>query len=443
MVSNMPVRRLILAASTCLTLAACDTWMGEAEDASLPGKRISVLVQDRAVQPDAGAAAIEVRLPPPEANDAWPQAGGYAAHAMHHMQLDGKLERVWSTSIGSGSGDRARLLSQPVVADGRVFGMDADTEVSAIDAATGARKWTTSLTPEDDEDGGLGGGLAYSDGRLFAATGYGEVVALAPADGTVLWRRRVSAPVRGAPTVRGGRVLVVSVDNQTHALAADDGRLLWTHSGLAEIASVLGGSSPAIDGSVAVVPYSSGEVFALRLENGATQWSESLTGIHRTGAASSLADIRGLPVVDRGRVYVAASSDMLAAIDLRSGRRVWDRQLGSLQTPWLAGDFLFIISNNNELTALEAKSGRVKWVLPLQRWEDEDDKTGAVVWTGPVLASDRLIVVGSNGWALSVSPYTGEVLGREEMPDAVNIPPVVAAGTLYFLTDDGDLIAYR
>lgn len=437
------MRRLILTATTCLTLAACDTWLGEVEAPALPGKRIAILAQDRAVQPDPGAAAIEVRLPPPEPNDAWPQAGGYAAHAMHHMHLDGKLKRAWSTSIGSGSGDRARLLAQPVVADGVVFAMDADSDVSAIDVATGKRKWTSSLTPEDDEDGGLGGGLAFSDGRLFAATGFGEVISLNAGDGKILWRRRVSAPVRGAPTVRGGRVLVVSVDNQTHALAAHDGRLLWTHSGLSEIASVLGGSSPAIDGSVAVVPYSSGEVFALRLENGATQWSESLAGIHRAGGAAALADIRGLPVVDRGRVYVAGSSDMLAAIDLRSGRRVWDRQIGSLQTPWVAGDFLFVMSNDNELTALEAKSGRVKWVRPLQRWEDEDDKTGPVLWAGPVLASDRLIVVSSNGWALSVSPYTGEALSREKMPDAVKIPPVVAGGMLYFLTDDGDLIAYR
>lgn len=437
------MRRILLAAGACLVLAACDSWLGETSDPPLPGKRIAILEQDRILQPDVAMAQRELRLPAPEANRDWPQAGGYSPHAMHHLALDGGVRRVWSASIGAGSGDRVRLLGQPVVADGKVFAMDAEAEVSAFDAASGDRLWSVDLTPEDDEDGGSGGGLAFDDGRLFASTGFGEVLGLDPKSGTVTWRRKVSAPVRSAPTARGGRVVAISVDSQTHALAADDGRVLWTHSGIPEVATLLGGSSPAIDGNVVVIPYSSGEIFALRLENGATQWTESLAGARRSDAVSTLADIRGLPVIDRGRVFAAGNSDVTVAIDLRSGRRLWDRPIGSIQTPWVAGDFLFTVSNANELAALEARTGRIKWVTPLQRWEDEDEKRRALTWSGPLLAGDRLIVVSSHGWALSLSPYTGEVIGKEKMPDAVRIAPVVADGTLYFITDDGQLVAYR
>lgn len=439
----MRLRALLLAAAVPLALAACDTWMGENEAPPLPGKRIAILAQDRAVTPEAALADIDIRLPPPEPNDDWPQPGGYAPHAMHHMELGDDLERAWTASVGSGTSGRAHLWSQPIVAEGRVFAMDAEAQVTAVDAASGRTVWDQDVTPENEDAGGFGGGLAYEDGRVFAATGFGEVVALDAATGKEQWRRKVSGPVRGAPVARGGRVVVVSLDNQTHALAADDGRVLWTHQGLSEIASLLGASSPAIEGNVVIVPYSSGELFALRLENGAVQWSESLAGIRRTGAAGTLSDIRGLPVIDRGRVYAAGNSDIIAAIDLRTGRRIWDRQIGSAQTPWVAGDYLFLISTANELVALEARTGRVKWVAPLQRWANEKDKAGTLVWSGPVLAGDRLIAVSSHGWALSLSPYTGEVLGKERMPDAVTIPPVVAGRSLYFLTDDADLVAYR
>jgi outer membrane protein assembly factor BamB len=60
-----------------------------------------------------------------------------------------------------------------------------------------------------------------------------------------------------------------------------------------------------------------------------------------------------------------------------------------------------------------------------------------------VLAGDRLIVVSSEGEAFSVSPYTGEPLGRTEFPDSVFITPTVAEKTLYVLTDEADLIALR
>jgi hypothetical protein len=44
---------------------------------------------------------------------------------------------------------------------------------------------------------------------------------------------------------------------------------------------------------------------------------------------------------------------------------------------------------------------------------------------------------------MTVSPYTGEPLGRMEVPDGITMPPIVADGTIYFLTDDAELIAYR
>jgi hypothetical protein len=60
-----------------------------------------------------------------------------------------------------------------------------------------------------------------------------------------------------------------------------------------------------------------------------------------------------------------------------------------------------------------------------------------------VLASDRLIVVGSHEEALSLSPYTGEVLSRLKLSAPATLPPVFADQTMYLQNDDGDLAAYR
>ena len=49
----------------------------------------------------------------------------------------------------------------------------------------------------------------------------------------------------------------------------------------------------------------------------------------------------------------------------------------------------------------------------------------------------------SHAQALSVPPYTGEVLGEIELSGPVTIPPVVANNTLYFITDGGSLVAMR
>jgi hypothetical protein len=56
---------------------------------------------------------------------------------------------------------------------------------------------------------------------------------------------------------------------------------------------------------------------------------------------------------------------------------------------------------------------------------------------------DRLLVVGSNGEAITMSPYSGEVLGRRELPGPAVIPPVVAGGTVFVVTENAQLLAYR
>ncbi len=436
-------RRIAGVLIAVLSLTACDSWLGENAAPPLPGKRISILARDKAADIEISGAAAKIVLPPPEPNDDWPQAGGYSNHAMHHTMVSDTLERRWSSDAGSGSGKRRRLLGQPIVADGKVFTVDASSMVSAFDAATGERLWHTDLTPEDTSEVYTSGGLAYEDGQVFAATGFAQVVAVDARTGDIQWRQNVSGPMRGAPTVRGGRVFASTVDNQTYALAADDGSTQWIHTGTAEAAGLLAGNSPAVDGNVIVVPYSSGELYALRVDTGGVIWQDSLITARRTENIGSLMDIRGRPAIDRGRVYAISNGDILLCLDERSGRRIWEREIGGVQSPWVAGDYLFVITNSNEVIAVEAKTGRIVWVTQMQMWEDPKDKSGRILWVGPVLASDRLIIASSDGKLVSLSPYTGDMLGWEPAPTGITVSPVVANGTLYFLTDDADLVAYR
>jgi outer membrane protein assembly factor BamB len=432
-------------AFACLALAAAVLLAGCDSDKKEPieGKRISVLELDKRLVPDPKLADQPILLPPPYDNPAWPDAGGYPNHAMYHLDLGDKIRRAWKSGIGEGNKRYSRVLAQPVVADGRVFVMDGETEVSAYDAKSGDRLWRFDTQPKGSDDGGFGGGVAYADGKLYVATGYAEALAFDAASGKLIWRQPLSGPSHGSPTVADGRIYAVTVDNELDALAVADGHRLWTHNGIPEPTNLLGSSSPAVEGDIVVVPYSSGEIFALRTENGQPVWSDNLATSRPLGALSALADIRGQPVIDRGRVFAVSHAGLLVSIDLRTGDRVWEQDIGGVHMPWVAGDYVYVLSDEGDLICLTREDGRVRWVRALPRYEDEEAKKDPVRWTGPVLAGDRLIVVSSNGEAFSVSPYTGAALGYTDFPDGVFVNPVVAGKTLYVVTDDADLIALR
>jgi outer membrane protein assembly factor BamB len=133
----------------------------------------------------------------------------------------------------------------------------------------------------------------------------------------------------------------------------------------------------------------------------------------------------------------------MAALDSRRGNRIWDATFGGSHSPWAAGDYIFVLTNEQELLCLTRAAGRVRWVSSLPKFEDPTQQKNPILWQGPVLAGDRLILTSTDGKAMSVSPYTGKLLGAIDLPAPTHLPPVVARGTVYILTDAADLIALR
>jgi outer membrane protein assembly factor BamB len=435
-----------LALASGLLLTACgleDEWFGTPEDPPLPGERIAILDLDRTLAPDPAISDRRVVLPEPFANPAWPQAGGPPEHAAYHLALSDSPQPVWRVDIGEGSDDDARILTQPVVADGLVYTLDAVSTVSAFDVDSGELRWRVDLEPEDEDDGYFGGGIAHAEGRLFVTTGFARVFALSASDGEVIWDVRLPTPLRAAPTVADGRVFVLSLDNRLEALSVEDGRQLWVHSSIQEATGLVGAASPAVSGYVVVAPFSSGDLIALQAQNGRVLWNESLASLRRFDQVDNIAHIRGLPVIDRGLVIAIGNSGRMAAIDLRRGLRAWELDLGGTETPWAAGDFIFVVSSTGQVVCLARNSGRVRWVQNLPRFEDPEDQDDPIFWRGPVLAGERLIVAGSNGQMLMLSPFDGEILSQTMLDDAVAVSPVVAGGTLFVLTENATLQALR
>ncbi len=448
-VFNVKAFGQIILVASCLALAGCEALtepgglFGDKLKVPLSGERISVLRHQRSLSPDAELSGMDILLPPPSANANWPQSGGYANHAMHHIEIGENINIAWSSDIGVGANDELRLIGTPIIAAGRIYTMDASSNISAFDIKTGEQFWRTQLTPDEEDDDHMGGGIAFEDGKVFVTTGFAQVIALNASSGKVIWRTTLPGPMRSAPTVRSGRVFAMTVDSRLYALNGTTGDEIWNYIGIAEIASLLGGASPAVDNGVVVAPFPSGELVALKAENGRVLWTEALLSNRKINVVSTLAHIRGQPIIDRGQVFAISHGGMMVSIDLRSGRRIWDKEIGGLSNPWVAGDYIFLLTNDAEVVAISRESGSIYWVQTLPQYEDPKTKDNTIVWNGPILASDRLLLTSSLGQVYSISPYDGQIMGSVDMPSGISIAPVIAGRSVYFLADNASLIAYR
>ena len=434
-------RRMALLAP--LALSGCglwDTWFGE-HKTPLPGKREPIVGSRGALRPDEGVG--KVVLPPAVRNAAWPQAGGNPAHFMGHLAAGERLVEAWSANIGAGGGYRRKIMAQPVAADGIVYVMDSDAVVSAFDVGNGGRVWRFDTKKDEDDSTNVGGGLAIDQGTLYAVNGLGELVALDAAKGVMKWRSDFHAPARSAPTVVEGRVFLTTIEDRLVALTTDNGRQLWDHQASNPSTSVLGVAAPAFANGLVVAGFGSGELAAIRADGGTVAWTDNLAANIVGGGLAEFSAIRGLPVITNGRVYAISMGGLMVANDLPTGRRLWERQVGGEDHPWVAGDWVFIVSSQQRIAALTRDDGRVAWSADLPRWEDPDKKKDPITWYGPLLVGDRLVVAGTSEMALAVSPYTGDILGQQKLSGNASLGPIAVADTVFVVTDDGRLLALR
>ncbi len=437
------MKRLYLLLPLLVSLTACG--IGEKDKPTLKGERISVLELQKSLEPDNPGAVAENQFIIPKAwhNEFWPQAGGYPNHSMQNLAFhNGAFKQAWSADIGEGSTSRLPLVAQPVVVDGRIFTMDTDSTLSAFSTKNGKTLWRTNIRAEDEDDPVIGGGIAFSNAVLYVTNGYDELLAVNPENGEFFWRATLPAPSRAAPTIMDNRLYVTTLDSRVLAMDPRDGSVLWEYIGIGEPAGLVGAASAAANYDIVVPVFSSGEVTALRVENGSVAWSDNLSNLRAAGGLASLSDIKALPVIDKGIVIAMSFSGRIIAIDERTGNRIWQREFGGAQTPWIVGNHVFVLSEENELVALARDTGVIHWVTQLDKYAQDDDDE-KLSWSGPIMAGGRLILASTDGRLLEVQPETGDLIAQSHIDHDIIIAPVIADKTLYLLAENGTLLAFR
>ena len=408
------------------------------------GQRIPVLTSEGNVAVDPATLALPFSLPPAVENSGWTESGGNASNSMGHVALGKALQPAFSVQAGRGSSLTARLAAPPIVANGRVYAIDTLGAVRAFDVRNGGMVWA-SQTPDDkgNEAALYGGGIAYDNGRIFATNGLGYVSALSERNGGILWRVRPGGPLRGSPTVSNGAIYVISQDNQIYSLKEEDGSTNWSEAASVEIAGIFGAASPAVGQGTVVAGFSSGELNGYRYENGRQVWQDQLQRTSIRTSVSSLSDIDADPVIDSGQVFAVGAGGRMVALDLVSGQRMWELNIAGISTPWVAGDWVFVVTDEDKLMCIYRQNGHIRWIQQLPQFEKPKAKKGDIAYSGPVLAGNRLIVAASNGQVIQLDPATGSFQSQFSVGAPVSLSPIVADSTLILFDDNARLHAYR
>jgi outer membrane protein assembly factor BamB len=221
------------------------------------------------------------------------------------------------------------------------------------------------------------------------------------------------------------------MDGRFYCLSGIDGSEVWSARGLPQTASLMSSTSPAVDSNMVVVPFPSGDIIAYKIADGSAVWTENLSRTRQTSQIASMSDA-ARPAIDNGVVFAVGHAGRMIAAQAETGERLWSLTIPSSQPPCVAGDTIYVVDTGGHVAALARSSGKTRWTMQLPK---------AKSWAGPVLASGTLWLVSDAGQVVGVDAVTGKLGSQVSVGQETFIPPIVAQGHMFVLTDSAKLIA--
>ena len=366
----------------------------------------------------------------------WSQSGSTGQNLIPHIKTGEKIDKVWTTDIGTGLSSNRWTMAEPVVANRIIYALDADFNLSAIRLRTGKKIWKIKL-PLSNPTAVRTVGLAYSYEKLFAVSGNGTVICV-DLDGKVIWEKNLKQAIRSTPTIYRNKLYLLTANNQLIALNTKNGAEISRYKGMPVDTNLLGMGPPAMYKNKVVVPFSNGEVIAFNTDTDNIIWTEFISSSRTFNHISDLTHILASPVIEDNIVYLIGNANKMGAYNLNNGTQIWSQPMGGNNTPALSGNALFMINNQNILMALDKKTGKIFWDKTLISHNPEK----MVSWKGPLLAGNKAIVVSSEGDILFFDLKTGD-LKRQIETDGIIVSPIAVNETVLFLTNDAELSAYK
>ncbi|WP_407067661.1 outer membrane protein assembly factor BamB [Marilutibacter alkalisoli] len=158
----------------------------------------------------------------------------------------------------------------------------------------------------------------------------------------------------------------------------------------------------------------------------------------RVGKGEGRSGVRQGPVVADGRIYAAAVSGGVTALDLQSGRKLWthESKLRLSGGPGVGGDLVVVGSLDGEVIALDAETGAERWQA----------KVPNEVIAAPAVGPGLVFVRSNDNRVTAFDAASGQrrwFWSHDVPPLSVrgNDAPLVGPGLIFVGNDDGTLTA--
>ncbi len=330
---------------------------------------------------------------------------------------------IWQASATKSGG----FAFTPAAAQGVIYAAGADGTIVGTGDGTGRVESRINTGQK------LSGGVGFGDAKIVVGTAKGEVLAF-ESSGRALWNSPVGGEVLAAPTLTANLVLARTADGRIFALNALDGRRRWVYQRVSPALTLRSSAGVVVSRGTVYAGFAGGKLVAIELESGKPIWEATLSQPRGATELERIADIGGQPVLDDTRICASVYQGRSGCVETLNGNVLWSRELSSATSMGVDSRNLYLSDDAGNVHALDKVTGASVW---------KQDQLALRRLGAPVLFSGKVWVGDASGLVHILSIDNGALIGRVSTDGSAINALIAVEGQLIAQTANGGIFAIR
>lgn len=337
-----------------------------------------------------------------------------------------QIEVLWRRGL---SEDYPHSNVAPALGYEKLFLVENDKTVVALDAANGNTVWRY------ESPAAVTGGISAANQLIAFGTSEGDVIVLKADDGSLHFQTSIQDEILAKPLITAGYLVVQTASDTLLSFNMSNKEKNWVYAQDIPALSLRGTSSPTAANGAVIAAYANGTVAVYLLKEGFQAWQQRISQPSGKTEIQKMVDVDADPIVFGRVLYVASYQGHISALDLQSGRVLWQQKNSTYKNFLIDGFLLICTTAEGHIRAFDRRTGELQW---------EQEQLFGRTLTSPVVLNNQLVIGDYQGQLYWLDRNNGQLESKFDADgSAIFRNMIVNNNILYVYAESGDILALQ